>query len=323
MWVYYMAKGNKILVGELRFFTDEYKARGKYLVLPNENNPRIIVPLKNYNLSVSGLRVHNTASSKNRFIKTLLPLGYLFLKNTNLGTVYNGTNELEDLIHVAKRAINTYDICDLSVYVGTRKSRNRKLTFLLLDEDGNGLGILKYPIEKQAALFIENEYSALKSLINRQFSSLIFPSKPKIFDFEGDKVLYEENIFNNTRQLINELNKLIVDASVELALKTGYKKIHSYFDETLNELDNIKEVNSFRERYESISDELSNLGFPPVAVHGDFVLYNMQSDSKRLHLIDLEYFREGLPLFDLFHFVFQGKYQIERMNVERSYRGNF
>jgi thiamine kinase-like enzyme len=116
---------------------------------------------------------------------------------------------------------------------------------------------------------------------------------------------------------------LIVDASVELALKTGYKKIHSYFDETLNELNNIKEVNSFRERYESISDELSNLGFPPVAVHGDFVLYNMQSDSKRLHLIDWEYFREGLPLFDLFHFVFQGKYQIERMNVERSIEAIF
>jgi thiamine kinase-like enzyme len=307
---------------ELRFFTDKEKTKNKYLALLNKNNPRIIVPLRNYKLFINGLKIQNTASFKKRIIKKSLIIGYAFFKSIYNNIVYN-TTELEELINITKKEIKDNRIFDVSVYVGTAKSKNRKLTFLLMDEFGYNLGILKYPIEKDSRLFIENEFNSLKKIKEFNFNSINFPNEAKLFDFETNKVLYQENIFINTKQLRNELNEIIVNAAIELALKTKGKNIYNYFNKIFNNIGNIKEMNKFKETYKILSVELLNLGFPLIYIHGDFALYNMQSDGERLHLIDWEYFRDGLPLFDLFHFVFQGKYQIEKKSVHKCIRDIF
>jgi thiamine kinase-like enzyme len=307
---------------ELRFFINKEKTKNKYLVLPNKNNPRIIVPLRNYKLFINGLKIQNTASFKNRLIKKSLIIGYPFFKSISNNVVYN-TTELEELINITKKEIKDNRIFDVSVYVGTSKSKNRKLTFLLIDEFGNNLGILKYPIEKESRLFIENEFNSLKKIKECNFNSINFPKEAKLFAIETNKVLYQENIFINTKQLSNELNEIIVNATIELALKTKSNSISSYFDKILPDLNKITELNCFMVKYKKISKELLNLELPLFSVHGDFVLYNMQSDGERLHLIDWEYFREGLPLFDLFHFVFQGKFQIEKKSVHKCIRDIF
>ncbi|MEG8988165.1 phosphotransferase [Ignavibacteria bacterium 4148-Me] len=303
-------------MSKLKFFSDKNTNKDKYSVLPNKDNPRIIVPLKNFKLFINGFKVQNTASFKNRLIKNSLPLGYPFFKNIASNIVYS-TMELENLVDTTRKAINDDRVSYVSVYVGTDRSKNRKLTFLLMDDSGNNIGILKYPIEKESVLFIENEYNTLNTLTKDNFNTFRFPSKTILFDFEYDKVLYQENIFHDTNQLKNELNEIIVNAAVELAIKTKRDNLFIYLNDILNKLNDIKELSYFKESYKSILEKLLNLELPLISIHGDFVIYNMQSDSKRLHLIDWEYFREGLPLYDLFHFVFQGKYQIEKKSVHQ------
>jgi len=307
---------------ELRFFTDKEKTKNKYLALPNKNNPRIIVPLRNYKLFINGLKIQNTASFQNRLIKKSLIIGYPFFRNISNNVVYN-TTELEELINITKKEIKDNRIFDVSVYVGTAKSKNRKLTFLLIDEFGNNLGILKYPIEKESRLFIKNEFNSLEKIKECNFNSINFPKEAKLFDFETNKVFYQENVFINTKQLRNELNEIIVNAAVELAIKTKRKYLFGYFDKILADLNKTTELNCFILKYKKNSEELLNLELPLISVHGDFVLYNMQSDGERLHLIDWEYFRDGLPLFDLFHFIFQGNFQIEKKSVHKCIRDIF
>jgi thiamine kinase-like enzyme len=56
---------------------------------------------------------------------------------------------------------------------------------------------------------------------------------------------------------------------------------------------------------------------PFVFIHGDYVPYNMKVRNDKLALIDWEYSSEsGLPLFDLFTFIYQGGYQIFNKKIE-------
>ena len=303
------------MFSDLRFFSEKININNdKYLILPNKKYPRIIIPLKNFKLFINGLKVQNTASFKNRLIKNSLLLGYSFFKIIPFNIIYSNI-ELKKIIDITKKLLNDDEIFDVSVYIGTDKSKNRKLTFLLMDKNGSNLGILKYPIKKESVNFIENEYNSLNLLHKQNYTSFRFPIESKYFDFEYDKILYQENIFHHTRHLKNELNQIIVDAAVELAVRTNHNNLFNYFNGILEELKHYKGFNHLEERYKLDSKYIINLRFPLISTHGDFVLYNMQTDNKRLYLIDWEYFRDGLPLFDLFHFVFQGKYQIEKKRV--------
>ncbi|MEJ5352676.1 MAG: phosphotransferase [Melioribacteraceae bacterium] len=234
-----------------------------------------------------------------------------------------GTRELNNLIDVVKEVVKNDRIADVSVYVGTEKSKNRKLTFLLLDEHGNHLGFLKFPIESESETFIEKEFYALNKLKKYDFNFLNLPANVKLLNFNGRKVLFQESIFNNTRQLKNRLNSIITDAAAELARNTKHYNIKKYFDKIFNDLDQAEEIRFFKEKLINISDYLLELNIPLVFIHGDFVLYNMQFRGNKLYLIDWEYFRGGLPLFDLFHFVFQGKIQIEKKSIRKCIKAVF
>jgi len=297
------------------FFSENKINKKEYLILPNINTPRIAVPLKNIRLFINGLKIQNTASLKNRILKKILPVFYPLFKATKIN-VFQSTNYLEQL----KNKINSEkiwglgNIDELSAFIGTENSRNRKITFILFDNEGKIKGILKFPVERSSIKFMENEQNILQRLQQKElFRKIAFPGRIEKLCFDNKKLFLQEYIFGGTFQFKNKLNNIIVSASAELGNKNkDYTKINAYFHNIFDNIDKNSELKFTISQLKRDKDFLVRYNLPVVTVHGDYVLYNMQTNGTKAFLIDWEYTREGLPLFDLFHFVFQGKFQIEK-----------
>lgn len=295
-------------------FTPSYKAEREYLALPNILAPRIIVPLQNWRLFAAGLKIQNTASIKNRIIKNIILFLYPLFKLLSSHKV-SITPEFEGTIKTTLELLAFKNFSAFSFYVGTSGSLNRKITILLIDKHGNSLGILKYPLSKESAVYINNEYETLGKLSQYHFPNLKVPKKFQTVSVDDKELLFQENIFLGASRLSNLLNAVIVDASFELSNYTKSNSVSHYLDDLLNRAFELQLDEKLIKRIKATSQKVIDKKVPLVTIHGDFVLYNMQKKESKLALIDWEYSRPGLPLFDLFHFVFQGKYQIEKMNI--------
>lgn len=300
----------------LMFFDDKPNGNSAYIALPNKNNVRIILPLKNFKVFKAGLGVQNIASVKNRLLKRILPLVYPFIKVFKVNRLYISQDFKNILQNIPVSNLNK-ELYEISAFVGTADSSNRKMTFLLLDRRGQSIGFVKYPITIESNNFILNEYRAIDILKTKNFETIVIPGKNLLNIINGKHILYQENIFNDTYPLVNSLNDLIVNSSIELAHTTREENTGEYIANLIGEGEKIEQLLPYIKMITSIIQEVIQLNIPLVTIHGDFVLYNMQYSGQRLHLIDWEYSRKGLPLFDLFHFVFQGKCQIEKKNVEK------
>lgn len=296
------------------FITTNYVGSSRYFVIPKLETPRLIIPLKSFKFFYSALYFHNTASIKNRIIKLFLPVFIPLIKiyKKKYVSISNSfSEELKDLFNT----LNINNVEEITIYVGTPKSINRKLTILLMNRDGFGIGVIKYPICNKSYNFILNEYETLKKLNSFCLSSIYLP-KSELINTKDNLILFQENIFNSTKQLKNKLNEKIIDASIELGIKTIQHDIKIFKEKLLEKIKDYDEIyKKYRGDVEKKLNTFIQMDIPIVLLHGDFVLYNMQTDGEKLYLIDWEYSRMGLPLFDLFHFIFQGKYKIEKMNV--------
>lgn len=310
---------NKRLKGESEILNDYFTPRsvygGKYVVIPGIKNPRIIIPVNSFRLFFNSLRVHNTTAIRNIIIKWMMPIAYLYFKNNNdnlVGMTANLKNLMED---VEKNTINK-KIYNIAAYCGTKNSINRKYSMLLLDSECNPLGILKSPIEEGSGEYIKNEYLTLCSLYNCTYDNIILPGNSKYFTWDTKQVLYQEDIFENTVKLPNKLNDIIVDASAELGIKTSRYDFDKYSENIITQLKEFDLDEYFYDSFQQNFEIIRNHEIPVVRLHGDYVIYNMRYKNKKLHLIDWEFSRDGLPLFDLFQFIFQGKYLVGKMRVE-------
>lgn len=295
-------------------FSVSSEAEREYLALPNILSPRLIIPLKNWRIFAAGLKIQNTASIKNRIIKNII----LFLFPVfNLLSPHKVsiTPKFEGTIQTALELLGFGSFSEFSFYVGTSGSINRKITILLLDKHGNSPGIIKYPLSKDSAVYINNEYEALGKLSQYHFPNLITPKKFQTVSVEDKALLFQENILLGASRLSNCLNSVIVDASFELSNYTISTDVSHYLDDLLIRAFELPLDKKLFNQVQVALQLIIEKRVPLVTIHGDFVLYNMQKKESKLALIDWEYSRPGLPLFDLFHFVFQGKYQIEKMKV--------
>jgi len=289
----------------------------QYFCIPAVDNPRIIIPFKNKLLFQQGLNIHNTSSFKNRILKTLISSSFILCKIFKRNILYGGF-ELKNFIKFLNQYNGYGKIEEVAVYCGTKGSINRKFTFLLLDSYGTNLGIIKYPHTKISVNFIKNEYNQLQSLKDNNFNCLKYPSASKLITWRDKSLLYQENIFNDASQINCDLNINIVDAAIELAKSpinsegdinyfTKYNNLFSEYKIDLTMVDKIIKIFS----------NLKTVGLPIINVHGDFVPYNMQVENNKVFIIDWEFARSGLPLYDLYHFLFQGLYQIKKYKVEK------
>jgi len=291
------------------------KDRKKYLLLPNYKTPRIIIPLYSWKIFKAALKVQNTASLINRLLKNIISILFPIVKILPL-TKVSIRPSFEDTLKEDLGKVGIKNLFEFAFYIGTAGSANRKITLLLLDSSGNSMGILKYPLSSESSNFISKEYDTLKDLSNSSFANFIHPKKFQLILFGKKTSLFQEDIFKSTTLLTNVLNEEIVNASLELSNKTELYDLTPYLDKLLHQVLEISLLIPFKKALQKHLQNITDNNIPLVTIHGDFVLYNMQKKESKLVLIDWEFSRSGLPLFDIFHFVFQGKYQIQKMNVE-------
>ena len=298
------------------FFTKKNNNNERYFCIPNAEDPRIIVPLKNKKLFKSGLSIHNTASGKNKLLKSIISLSYPLSSLLKSKIVFS-TDSLNSFITQVNKNTGNNEIKNYSVYCGTEGNLNRKLTFLLMDDYGQILGLVKYPLTKESSDFITNEFEALELLKGINFKNIVIPRKSALNDINENLILYQENIFNNSNSLTPYLNQVIVEAAIELGNKTLNHDTKNYFDEYREKLRTLNLDKTMQAQAELRINNIINRKIPTITIHGDFVSYNMKTKDDKILLIDWEFSRKGLPLFDLFHFIFQAGIQVRKLSCER------
>jgi len=294
----------------------------KYLAVPNKSIPRIIVSLQNYKSFKSGLLIHNTASAKNKIIKKIISSCFPLLKYLNKNVISLKENLLE-FLNILQNNLSTAKLHYSAFYIGTSGNANRKITAQISNSYSNVIGILKIPLAGESERFISNELEILKSLKQYDFQSFLYPDTFFLLSESSPKSLFQENIFTDSRQVKNGLCHILVSTSCELALKTANDSNPEYLNKLLAQLENTElDLVLHKLVIQAIADLLET-EIPSVLIHGDFVRYNMKVRDDKLALIDWEFARIGLPLFDLFHFVFQDQIQIKKRKTANAIKEVF
>lgn len=290
------------------------KSSRNYLVLPNKENPRILTSLKNFILFKRGLELHNTASLKNRLLKKLILIYYFFIRLSKKNIIAY-TREIDEILKAISKTLNAPTIQISSFYIGTPDNLNRKITGQICDSGNKPIGLLKIPLCKKSSEYIENEYSSLKKIGHLKLERILLPHY--FFKFEANQLslLYEEYIFHDSKSIKLKFNRILLYAAIELAQKTIKLEKSDYF---FNLTTVLSELAIPRELYDMLLTNMEILEsekIPSIIIHGDFVKYNMRIRGEKVLLVDWEFSRVGLPLFDLFHFVYQGNLQISKKSI--------
>ena len=292
------------------------KSKRAHFCYPSIKNPRVIVPLSSKKTFLSGLKIHNVAASKNILIKSFIEKLYYIWKYVKINRLYSA-QDLDLLLNDLQKRLNITCEIYCSFYKGTAGSSNQKYTLQIMDENAYVIGIIKFPITDQSNSFIKNEYDTLKSLNKEKYQYIEIPNQLEYFNYASAALLFENNVFKNTRILKFSLDDFIVNASIELA-KKNLKNTNA---EYCNRLESDPNVNKFptdlKLTFLDLVKELKVQQIPTVLIHGDFVLYNMRRKEDKLVLVDWEFSRYGLPLFDLLHFTFQGLFLIKKISLEK------
>lgn len=297
-------------------FVKSEDKNAEYFALPDSLNPRIIVSRRNAILYRKGFSLHNTAAWRNLFLKFILSRLYLFtgLKQSSLLSAGELKNSLIELM----RKNISPDITEVSAYIGTSNNLNRKITLQLIDEEGENLGIIKIPLFEEAHDFIINECEMINKIAELRPLNFFLPEKVKLLEWEGRKILYQNNIFNSGKKVRFSLSDIIVDTSLNLSQKTKSDNSEEYFQGIIDDI-NLSDLSSpVLSLIKNTLDEIKREKMFTVLIHGDYVPYNMRIKDNRLALVDWEFSRPALPLYDLFHFLFQGYYQVISKNVNKN-----
>lgn len=287
----------------------------KYVAIPSIDNPRLIVSLYNNQLYKTGLMFHNTASIKNQIIKQGLQHLYLFYSN-NKKNICTYNFQIEELLETLEKRSNK-KLFISSFYIGTTNNKNQKITIQICDEDFKPVGIVKLPLSSESYAYIENEYNILIKNVDVQFENLLIPRNVFWINSNSITALYEEDILSKFNGIPLELSQEITNINLELLKVEIKKELNSYFSELFNKINEIKLPEEIIKLYENSKNIIINNKIPVVFIHGDFVKYNMKRYKEKIALIDWEFAREGLPLFDLFHFIFQGYTQIKKYKISK------
>lgn len=303
------------MINEL--FTKDQKPGTKYIALPNAEEPRVMLSLANKKVFKKGFEIHNTASPLNRLFKNL-STNFSFLLPYIHPKILYPTQKLYELLEAIKQNINQNEISSISVYVGTKNSANQKLTMQLLDDNNVVIGIAKIAYSVPVKKYLMNEVNICKKLSSLSFQKIITPGIKTCFEYKDLLVIVETDIFENGLQSGYNLNDELIDSFAELKLKTeNLSSIDLYISRIKACADSLTLPDSIITEILRSQENISKIKFPLVLQHGDFVPYNMKVINKKYALIDWEFAVEnGQPFYDLFHYVYQGKYRILKESHE-------
>jgi len=296
---------------DLSFSSSRESLSRKYIALPHVDAPRVIIPISSKRAFTRGFQVHNTSSLSNRVFKVITIFLFFILPFIRSKVLYS-TTSLDALLSELKVLIEKKDISEISVYVGTRNSKNQKLTVQLMDSNYNIIGYTKIADNRTSALYLKNECDLLNVIDKYGLLRVIYPRRPKYFELHKHTFLFLEDIFGKGYFTGCEITRIIFRAALELAQKTkSCEGLAAFFAERKEE---IRKLPLERRLIELILKNMETVeanNVPNVLVHGDYAPYNMKIRDYSVALIDWEYAtHKGLPLFDLFTFVYEGRHQI-------------
>lgn len=293
-----------------KYFKQEDDGSPPFLAMPNLFNPRIILPLKSGNAFRSSLSIHNTASPKNRFIKKALSISYCCIKKKK-GNYLFLTPEIKSLL---KTILKKYpDDLDFSFYLGTEGAKNRKLTIQVAEPD-KIITYIKVAADEDSKKYLRRESIILQQLSNQNFTSYIVP---KIVDGGELNDIYYclcTNAFAVSKQTGYNLDDFICNNFISfLNDRATIGDLRKYYERLERILSSAELNDNVKHFVESSFNRLKNLSFFSILNHGDFTPYNIKISGDKLAAVDWEFAEEnGQPFYDIFHFVYQGKYQILR-----------
>ncbi len=279
-----------------------------FLALPSPANPRVLLPLGPRKLMRAAWQIHNTAAPLNRMLRRLLLAGAPLLPLLRSRRVYP-TAAFRQLLADLQNALPEVNFSRVSVYVGTPGSANQKLTLQLMDEAGAIRGYLKLAEQNTpAAAYLQNEMQAVAFLSQRSLSGLGFPAQSRLLPLGKYLALYQEAVFEGASPCGYRLNRPLLRGALALADATqNTAGLPEFYRAKAAELDTLDLPAPLQELLQRSLQRLAEHAVPTVALHGDFVPYNLKIKAGELIAIDWEFFRErGLPLHDLLTYVVRG-----------------
>ncbi|MBN2089865.1 phosphotransferase [candidate division KSB1 bacterium] len=318
--------------GLLPFFFSNKKNTNSipFFAIPSIEAPRLLIPTVNGRLYRSGFRIHNTAAFKNQLIKLGLRQGYLIAKNMSQKTIFS-TPELANLLQKVQQEMKSKDKLWCSGYVGS-SGKNQKLTLQLMRSNGQVLGYLKIADNPSNQAFMKNEYEICEKLKSLKFVNGKVPSTLYWGEWQNFQVMVQEPLDLRAKFVGLDLNEKMVLFLLELIEMTGRKERFensSFMERLSHDLQKLrsshKELNSsILGDVVKILKRLEKLELPFGVHHGDFTPYNVRQYGQELTVFDWEFARADYPpLFDLFHFIFQGNSQIKKMPFDVIIRQKF
>ncbi|KAA3617058.1 MAG: hypothetical protein D8M58_04320 [Calditrichaeota bacterium] len=283
-----------------------------FVAFPSINNPRVILPTGNRNHFKTGFEVHNTASAKNKILKSLLTAFYPF---TVFGqTKLFATEALQKILADISTSCGLEAQINYSAYVGTPGKR-QKLTLQIFSKNHKIMVYAKIANSEESKKAIKTE-NLITSKIHKVLPDFNIPKTLYIEENQQHSVLVQNDISKNGLQVGLTPNTSILDFQAQLIEKTKKSEPFTTADIISKKCEENKELINYKTLILSAFNKTSTSAGQAVCQHGDFVPYNLKiGQDGKLCAFDWEYGNENLfPLYDIIHFIFQGEAQINSKN---------
>lgn len=305
------------------FFIPREKAKNStdpFLVLPSLKAPRIVVPVSRFKIYRQAFRVHNTASFKNRVMKLGLKYSYPLTRHWR-DRIVIPTPAFTDFFRELTRRLQHPEKLFAGIYVGT-PGKNQKLTWQLMTATGKVVGYAKIGDNPENTSCIKSEFDVCQKLALYEFRNGEFPENMFWGKIGNISVLVQSPLARPSRFTGLNLNEKIILFLAELSRLTGNPSPFGTAEFTKKIVRSLKTIpvlpGNLVADLMGVIKRLNAVNVPFGLYHGDFVPYNVRVLKDRLFVLDWEFARQNYPpFFDLFHFLFQGHFQIRGLPVEK------
>ncbi len=287
-----------------------------FIPLPSANKPRVILPVKKRFYFRKSFQIHNTSSLKNKIFKAFFigtyPLGIWLLPQRLYAKPI--LNELMDFV---QQKISTTGEVIVAAYWGST-GKNQKMTLQFLDFRGEILGYLKVGNNPDNKKYIQNEFEIIET-VKKQLPQIHIPENAFLAEWHDWLFLFQKSVLVSLSSVKNELNSELIAVLITIAEIRGetqeWKPLLNAINGEFFRNCESKITREMREKIEKTVISLSEKNYVPILTHGDFVSYNLKTSPHGLYLYDWEFAEtKDVPFYDVFHFVFQGMFQIRKMN---------
>lgn len=291
-----------------------------YLALPSIKNVKWIMPLNEKKDKKISFLLYQPSTIKAKLLKNMfINTPNLILKNIfRKNIIYLNTNNF--LNEIKKQE----DIYNYSFFLGT-DGFDCKPT-IQISNSREPLMYLKVTSKKNVKNLFNNEEKILKSLnstvIKDRCPSVVinqYYGKLNIFASSTTKTIKSKYIKELTNEHVDFLAQLYFSTKKQL-----FSQASSYFINTQERISNYLKINLddfwIADIFNQVGIKLANSKIYECINHRDFTMWNCYFNDKKIFVFDWEYAnRDGLPFFDILHFIIKRNI-LDEVSEEKIYK---